>query len=265
MIQIGNINTLKCIEKTDKGMLLDGEDLGELLVPNSQLPDNLAVNDTIPVFVYHDTQERPTATTIEPKVQVGQFASLHVKQVNKAGAFMDWGLPKDLLVPYNQQKVNLEEGKRHIVRVYLDARTNRIAASARIDKYLNIWPADYEDGQEVKLLIAGKTDLGFKAIVNDSHWGLLYENEVFKRIHTGQQMVGFVKKVREDGHVDLTLNKSGRAKINDFADDLLAYLEKNNGFCPINDKSSPELINRTFGVSKKTYKSTVGRLLKLGK
>lgn len=265
MIQFGNVNQLICKQITDNGIVLDGLTFGDIFLPNSQCPDNIAIDQPVDVFVYQDMNDTIVATTTFPKAQVGEFASLQVKEVNKIGAFLDWGLSKDLLVPFNQQKQPMEVNKRYIVRVYLDARTQRIAASSKLDRYIDVWPADYADGEEVDILIAGKTDLGFKAIVNNNHWGLLYENEVFTHLHTGQKTKAYIKKMRDDGLVDLMLNRTGRAKVNDFADDLLGYLANNKGLCMINDKSSPEQIQRTFNVSKKTFKSTVGRLLKLGK
>jgi hypothetical protein len=181
------------------------------------------------------------------------------------GAFLDWGLKKDLLVPYNQQHTKMEVGKYYLVRIFLDTRTERIAASSKLDKYIDIYPADYNEGDKVELTIAGKTDLGFKAIINDQHWGLLYDNEIFQPLRSGRRLTGYIKKMREDGRIDLSLTRGGKGKVIDFKDTLIAHLQANNGFSPLHDKSSPELIKRTLGVSKKTFKSTVGNLLKLGK
>lgn len=265
MLQIGLFNKLQCLNKTEKGIFLDGKDHGELFLPNSQIGTPINVGDTIDLFVYQGVDGEIALSSAKPKVKVGEFASLTVKQVNKMGAFMDWGLPKDLLVPFNQQKKRMQQGKKYIVRAYLDARSQSLVASTRLDKFLNVWPAEFKEGQEVNLLIAGKTDLGFKAIVNNSHWGLLYQNEIFKPIYTGQSLKGFIKKVREDGLVDIRLNKTGKAKVNDFADDLMTYMSENNDECLLNDQSSPDEISQLFGVSKKTFKSTIGRLLKLNK
>ncbi|MCW8833505.1 MAG: GntR family transcriptional regulator, partial [Colwellia sp.] len=191
--------------------------------------------------------------------------SLKVAQVNKMGAFLDWGLPKDLLVPYNQQHTKMEVGKYYLVRIFLDQRTERIAASSKLDKFIDIWPAEYKQGDKVKLIIGGKTDLGFKAIVNDLHWGLLYDNEIFQPLRIGKKIDGYIKQVREDGRLDLILTRGSKNTVNNFADTLLAHLAKNNGFSPLHDKSAPELIQKTLGVSKKTFKATIGNLMKKGK
>ena len=193
------------------------------------------------------------------------FVKLQVVQTNKIGAFLDWGLPKDLLVPFNNQQRPMEVGKFYLVRVLTDERTERIVASTKLDKFLDIWPAEYEQGEQVDLIIAGKTDLGFKAIINHQHWGLIFQSDIFKPLRTGQRLKGYIKQVREDGRVDLVLSRAGKGKVIDFKEQLLAYLEDNNGFCDIHDKSSPALIQKTFGVSKKAFKATVGHLLKLEK
>ncbi len=262
---IGKYNTLSVIAMTDNGAYLDAGELGEVLLPNRYTPENIEIGQQIKIFLYLDSADRLVATTETPLAQVDQFASLKVVQVNKMGAFLDWGLKKDLLVPYNQQHTKMEVGKYYLVRVFLDTRTERIAASSKLDKYIDIYPADYNEGDKVELTIAGKTDLGFKAIINDQHWGLLYDNEIFQPLRSGKRLTGYIKKMREDGRIDLTLTRAGKGKVIDFKDTLIAHLEANNGFSPLHDKSSPELIKRTLGVSKKTFKSTVGNLLKMGK
>jgi len=263
--EIGKYNTLKIIAATDNGVYLDGGDLGEILLPNRYMPDDCQVGNSIEVFLYSDSADRLVATKEKPLGQVGEFVSLKVVQINKMGAFLDWGLPKDLLVPYNQQHTAMEEDKYYLVRIYLDQHTDRIAASSKLDKFIDIWPAEYQQGDKVKLIIGGKTDLGFKAIVNDLHWGLLYENEIFQPLRIGKKIDGYIKQVREDGRLDLILSRGVKNKVNDFAEKLLDHLQKNNGFIPLHDKSSPELIQRRLGVSKKTFKATVGNLMKNGK
>jgi len=262
---IGKYNTLPVIAITDNGAYLDAGELGEVLLPNRYTPENIEIGQQIKIFLYLDSADRLIATTETPLAQVDQFASLKVVQVNKMGAFLDWGLKKDLLVPYNQQHTKMEVGKYYLVRIFLDTRTERIAASSKLDKYIDIYPADYNEGDKVELTIASKTDLGFKAIINDQHWGLLYDNEIFQPLRSGKRLTGYIKKMREDGRIDLTLTRAGKGKVIDFKDTLIAHLEANNGFSPLHDKSSPELIKRTLGVSKKTFKSTVGNLLKMGK
>ena len=265
MAEIGKTNTLKVVKLTEFGAYLDGGELGEILLPNRYLPEGTNEASSVDVFIHFDSEDRLIATTLVPKAEVDQFASLKVLQVNQAGAFLDWGLPKDLLVPYNQQHTKMIVGKYYLVRVYRDLHTDRIAASSKLDKYLDIWPANYEIGEQVDLIIGDKTDLGFKAIINDKNWGLLYDNEIFQPLRVGKKISAYVKNMRDDGRVDLTLTRGGIDKINDFAPAFLAYLKEHEGFCALNDKSSPELIKQTFGVSKKTFKSTIGNLLRHGR
>jgi len=265
MASIGKFNILPVIAITDNGAYLDGGDLGEILLPNRYVPSNCDIDTEIRVFIYLDSADRLTATTETPQVEVDQFASLKVVQVNKMGAFLDWGLKKDLLVPYNQQHKKMEVGKYYLVRVFLDTRTERIAASSKLDKFLDIWPAEYKNGEQVNLTIGGKTDLGFKAIINEQHWGLIFFSDVFQTLRTGMKIKGFIKEVREDGRINLTLSRTGKGKVIDFSDKLLQHLADNNGFSPLHDKSDPQLIQRTLGVSKKTFKATVGNLMKKGK
>jgi len=263
--EIGKYNTLNVIAVTNNGVYLDGGDLGEILLPNRFVPKDCQVGNRLSIFIYADSADRLVATTEKALGQVGEFVSLKVVQVNKMGAFLDWGLPKDLLVPYNQQHTAMEEGKYYLVRIYLDQHTDRIAASSKLDKFIDIWPAEYQQGDKVSLIIGGKTDLGFKAIVNDLHWGLLYDNEIFQPLRIGKKIDGYIKQVREDGRLDLILTRGFKNKVNNFADKLIDSLQKNEGFLPLHDKSAPELIQRTLGVSKKTFKATVGNLLKNGK
>ncbi len=261
---IGKINTLKIVTITDHGAYLDAGDLGEILLPSRYLNDSNQIGSSIEVFIYLDSADRLIATTEKTLGQVGEFVSLKVVQVNNMGAFLDWGLSKDLLVPYNQQKIKMEEGKYYLVRIFLDQQTERIAASSKLDKFIDIWPAQYQEGDKVNLVIANKTDLGFKAIVNDLHWGLLYDSEIFQPLRMGRKISGYIKQVREDGRLDLILNRGSKNTVIAFSDKLIAHIKDNGGFSPLHDKSSPELIKNTLGVSKKTFKSTVGNLLKKG-
>lgn len=262
---IGKYNTLTIVAINNNGVYLDGGDLGEILLPNRFVPNQVEVGHSLEVFLYLDSADRLVATTEKPLGQVGEFVSLKVAQINKMGAFLDWGLPKDLLVPFNQQHTKMEEGKYYLVRIYLDQITERIAASSKLDKFIDIWPAEYQQGEKVKLIIGGKTDLGFKAIINDLHWGLLYDNEIFQPLRIGKKIDGYIKQVREDGRLDLILTRGSKNTVTNFSDKLIEHLQKNDGFSPLHDKSAPELIQRTLGVSKKTFKSTVGNLLKKGK
>lgn len=262
---IGKFNQLNIVALADNGAYLDAGELGEILLPKRYLPESCNVGEKVKAFLYVDSADRLVATTDTPLAQVGEFISLKVVQVNKIGAFLDWGLPKDLLVPFSQQHSEMEVGKYYLVRVFLDQLTNRIAASSKLDKFIDIWPAEYQQGDKVNLIIGGKTDLGFKAIVNDLHWGLLYDNEIFQHLRVGKKIPGYIKQVREDGRLDLLLTRGSKNKVNDFSDKLLAHIADRGGITPLNDKSAPELIQRTLGVSKKTFKATVGNLLKNGK
>ncbi len=265
MATIGQYNTLPVVAIMANGAYLDARELGEILLPNRYLPENCQIDDQLKVFIYADSADRLIATTETPLTQVDQFASLKVVQVNKMGAFLDWGLPKDLLVPYNEQHSPMEVGKYYLVRVYLDASTERLVASSKIDRFIDIWPAQYQKWDKVDLIIGGKTDLGFKAIINNQHWGLLFDNEIFQPLRIGKKVTGYIKNIRSDGRIDLSLSRPGEGKVNDFSDKLLAHIAEQGGFSPLHDKSSPELIKRTLGVSKKTFKSTVGNLMKKGK
>lgn len=265
MAKIGQFNTLSVIAIMANGAYLDAGDLGEILLPNRYLPKNCEVDDQLSVFIYLDSADRLIATTETPHATVGEFASLQVKQINKIGAFLDWGLPKDLLVPYNQQHKKMEVGKHYLVYIFLDETTERLVASSKLDRFIDIWPAEYQQGEKVELTIASKTDLGFKAIINNQHWGLIFESDVFQPLKPGKKITGYIKQVREDGRINLTLSRAGKGKVIDFSDKLLAYLTKHDGFSALNDKSAPESIQRELGVSKKTFKATIGNLMKKGK
>lgn len=265
MADLGKFNTLSVIAMNDNGAYLDAGDFGEVLLPSKFQPENCTVGSTVTVFLYKDSADRVVATTETPKGQVDEFVSLKVVQVNKMGAFLDWGLPKDLLVPYNEQHTKMEVGKYYLVRIYVDLRTERIVSSSKLDKFIDIWPADYQKWDKVELIIGGKTDLGFKAIINNLHWGLLYDNEIFQPLRIGKKVTGYIKQVRADERIDLSLSRPGEGKVKDFSDKLLEYIAENNGVSPLHDKSSPEIIKSTLGVSKKTFKATVGNLLKKGK
>jgi len=265
MASLGQFNQLTILEKSDKGLVLDGQAFGQLFLPNKQVPSLQDEQSTVNVFLYRDATEQVTATTTKPLVQAEQFAYLSVKETNKLGAFLDWGLPKDLLVPFNLQYRKMEQGKSYLVYVFVDESSGRLVASSKLDKFLDIWPADYQPWQTVNIVIGGKTDLGFKAIIDHKHWGLLYQNEIFKPLRVGQKLTAFIKNVREDGRIDLSLSRAGKEKVVDFNTKLLRYLEQHDGYCHLHDKSAPAEISKTFGVSKKTYKAAVGNLLKQGK
>ena len=265
MATIGIFNTLTIIDIIEHGAILDGANLGEILLPNRYVPKDAKIENQVDVFLYNDSLDRLVATTDKPKAKIGEFASLKVIQVNKIGAFLDWGLPKDLLVPFNQQHSTMEVNKNYLVRLYLDEKTSRVVATSKIDRFLDIYPADYATGEEVNLIIGPRTDLGFKTIINGQHWGLIFQSDIFQPLRTGLTIKGYIKEVREDGRVTVILSRTGKDKVNDFTEVFLKYLAKNDGFTSINDKSSPTEIQKVFGVSKKAYKQTVGHLLKLKK
>lgn len=262
MASIGKINNLRVIKVVSIGCYLDGGEHGEILIPRRYVPENTEAEDFIDVFIYFDSEDRIIATTETPKIQLGEIAQLQVVSVTHAGAFLDWGLSKDIFVPFREQKLRMEEGKWYIVGLYIDFETDRLAASAKIEKFLDNTPPDYEVGQEVDLLIYNKTDLGFSAIINNAHWGVIYENEIFRHLNQGKRIKGYIKKVREDEKIDLVLQKSGFEKVDEIAQSLLDKLEKNNGIIRLSDKSDPQEIYAQLGISKKVFKKAIGGLYK---
>ena len=261
-IELGKFNTLKVVKEVDFGMYLDGGEEGEILLPSRYVPEDCKPGDELTVFIYLDNEERLVATTLTPFVQVGQFACLEVAWINQYGAFLNWGLMKDLFVPFREQKMKMQVGRKYVIHAHLDDESYRIVASAKVERYLSKDRPEYASGDEVNILIWQKTDLGFKAIIDNKYSGLLYENEIFSTLQTGMEMKAFVKQVREDGKVDLILQKPGFEKIDDFSKTLLNYIRENDGRIRLNDKSPAEDIYATFGVSKKTFKKGVGDLYK---
>ena len=261
-VKLGKYNQLKVVKEVDFGVYLDGDDDGEILLPARYVPDGCKPDDVLNVFIYLDNEERLIATTLQPLVQVGEFACLEVAWVNEFGAFLNWGLMKDLFVPFREQKMKMQVGKQYVIHAHLDDESYRIVASAKVDRYLSREKASYEPGQEVSILIWQKTDLGFKAIIENRYSGLLYESEIFQPLHTGMTLKAYVKQVREDGKIDLILQKPGQGKVEDFAATLLDYIREQGGHITLHDKSPAEEIYDTFGVSKKTFKKAVGDLYK---
>lgn len=262
MAEIGKINTLEVVRETDNGFYLDGQNLGEILMPRKFITDEVRSQGWADVFVYTDSEDRLVATTETPLVKVGEFAFLNVVAVTRFGAFLDWGLPKNLLVPFREQRANMVEGRSYLVYVFLDLQTNRIAATAKIDKYLDNTPPEYKIGEEVDLLIAEETDLGFKAIINSEHWGILYKNQLYKPIKTGDRMKGYVNKVRDDEKIDLLPEKPGYEKVDAISQKILDELKQNRGFMAVTDNTSPDMIKALFGISKKNFKKAIGSLYK---
>ncbi|PZX19294.1 hypothetical protein LX69_00963 [Breznakibacter xylanolyticus] len=262
MAEIGKYNTLRVVKEVDFGVYLDGGTHGEILMPAKYVPAGCQPGDEVTVFVYTDSEDRPICTTETPLATVGEFALLRVKSVTSIGAFLNWGLLKDLFVPFNEQKAKMREGGKYLVYVYLDDESGRVVASAKIEKFLDNVIPTYEINQEVSLMVIGETDLGYTAIVNNLHTGLLYASEVFEYLEPGQRITGYVKKVREDEKIDLILHKPGYEKIDKISSDILDVIRKNGGFIPVNDKSDAEMIYDTFGISKKSFKKAIGALYK---
>ena len=261
-IKLGQINTLKVVKTVDFGMYLDGGDEGEILLPTRYVPEGCKPGDTLDVFIYLDQDERPIATTQMPKAMVGDFAYLEVAWVNQYGAFLDWGLMKDLFCPFREQKMRMIKGNSYIVHVHLDDESYRIVASAKVDRYLSDEMPQYKHGDEVDLLIWQKTDLGFKVIIDNKFGGLVYKDQIFKYVHSGDRMKGYINNVRPDGKIDVTLQPTGRKQTKEFSDALLDYLNENNGYCNLGDKSDAEEIYERFQMSKKAFKKAVGDLYK---
>jgi len=246
----------------DIGAYLDGENLGRILLPQRVMPPHCLVGSMMEVFVHYDQEDRLIATTRQPLAMPGAFGYLKVIKVSSQGALLDWGLTNLLLAPTREQKQLMEEGKSYLVRIVHDEKWNRIFASSKLDQFLDQLPVNYEPGQEVELLIGTHTDLGYKAIVDNAHWGVLYENEVFQPLKKGARIRGFIKKVRDDQKIDLCLHKPGYEKVETLAEQILGQLKKHGGFLAVNDKTPPEQIYQLFGVSKKNFKKAVGSLYK---
>lgn len=260
-LSLGRFNRLTIVRRAEQGLYLSGGP-EDILLPNRYVPDGTEIGDEIDVFVYLDNEERLIATTETPKAQVGDFAWLQVAWVNNFGAFLDWGLMKDLFVPFREQKMKMQKGKSYLVHLHIDPETYRIMASAKVERYLSTDFPPYHGGDEVDILVWQKTDLGFKAIVENRFSGMLFDAEIFRQLHSGDRLKAYVKQVRPDGKIDLSLQKKGQKAVHDFSDTLLEHLQNNGGFTPLGDKSPAEEIYALFGVSKKVFKKAVGDLYK---
>lgn len=261
MIQIGQTYQLTVLKKSEFGFFLDAENLGEILLPTRHAPTVLNIDDSVEVFLYVDSEDRPIATTQVPKAEVGEFAYLEVKENTRIGAFLDWGLDKDVLLPFAEQHRKLHVGQSYLVFLYLDDK-DRITATSKIDKIvMENDQHNFQPQQEVDLIIGNSTDLGYKAIVDNSHWGLLYKNEVTERLSFGQSLLGFIKYVRPDGRIDLSL-KSSRDIRDEYTETIRAYLDEHDGFAPVHDKSAPAEIFDLLRMSKGQFKKAIGGLYK---
>ncbi len=265
MLEIGKTHTLKVTKHVDFGVYLEGDDLEEILLPERYLPADEDVWDTgqfLSVFIYLDSEDRPIATTETPLAEVGDCACLTVVGKSEFGAFLDWGLMKDLLVPFKEQRVPMEVGRSYVVYLYLDV-TGRIAASSLLSRHLSeINDGTFSTGQEVDLMIGSRSDLGYKAVINGSHLGLIHNNEIVRPIAIGDKFKGYIGDAREDGRLNITLQKPSLEMRGELADIILAYLKDNGGQCRLTDKSPPDDIYATFHVSKSNYKKALGKLYK---
>jgi predicted RNA-binding protein (virulence factor B family) len=260
MLHLGIKNTLRILRGTGVGMFLGDEEGNDVLLPKKYVPENAIVGDDIEVFIYRDSEDRIIATNLEPKIQLNQFACLQVKSVTAIGAFLDWGLEKDLFVPFREQNKKMEEGRWYAVFLYLDQETDRLVASCKVNRYFEKENIDLQIGQEVDLLIFEETDLGLNAVINNKYKGLIYENEIFQRIKIGTRTKGFIKNLRDDNRVDLSLQKQGYANVEPNAERILEKLNANNGYLDVTDKSDSNYIMYQLEMSKKTFKKAVGAL-----
>lgn len=264
MANIGERASLQILHEKTFGLFLDGGELGEILLPRREMPVRWNLGDFVDVFLYLDSEDRQVATLKAPKVMPGQFARLKCVAVTGVGAFLDWGLPKDLMVPFREQKVRMEIGKNYLVHVHLDEQTGRIIASTRIARHMDLTPPDFHLEQEVDLIIFGKTDLGYKAIINGTHSGLIFANEVFQDLQPGEALKGYITALRPDGKINLSLHAAGRAKVEGLEGQILAELNARGGFWALSDHSPADEINAELGVSKRTFKQATGALWKRG-
>ncbi len=263
MINIGKYTRLDVVKEVDFGLYLDGGPFGELLLPAKYVPEGTVPGDEIEVFIYADSEDRLIATTQTPKAIVGSFAYMEVRQVNEYGAFLDWGIDgKDLMVPFREQRERMEVGKSYLVRVYLDERTDRIVASSKLNKFVESKGGDYSPNQEVQIIVGDATDLGYRVIVDDLYWGVLYKNEIFQALKPGASLKAYIKNIREDGRIDLSLQVQGVQSIDHSSEKVLSAIKENDGFLALTDKSSPDLIYQKMGMSKKAFKRAIGSLYK---
>ncbi len=262
MLRVGDYNTLRVVKHVDFGVYLDGGEYGEILMPKKYVPDHIKNDDEIEVFIYPDSEDRLVATTEKPYAKVNEFAYLKVKEVNRFGAFLEWGILKNLLVPFREQKVDMLQGRSYVVYIYKDEKSNRLAATAKINKYLSTKTPVYNTNDEVRILLFGETEIGYKAVVDNRYTGLLYSNEIYKDVRIGDTLTAYVKKVREDGKIDLMLQKSGFEQIDSVSLHILQLLKEEDGFIAVTDNSTPEEIKDLFGISKKSFKKAIGTLYK---
>lgn len=262
MLNLGQLNTLKAVRRTENGIYLEDEDANEVLLPNKYIPADLELEGSIEVFLYKDSEDRIIATNLTPKIMLNQYVTLKAKSITKIGAFFDWGLEKDLLVPYREQIEEIEEDEHHVIYLYLDKKSERLVGTTKIENTLDRDIVDLKIGDEVKILAYQDSDLGISVIVNDKYQGILYNNEVFQEIFIGDELKAYIRKIRSDGKIDLRLNKFGYRGVDENIKKIYKVLEENNGTLKLNDKSSPEDISNQLGMSKKVFKKAIGALYK---
>ena len=263
MIEIGKYNTLTILRDTKVGLFLgNGNEAEDILLPNKYVPKEFTIGEEFTVFVYLDHEERPVATTLEPYILLNEFALLRVNYVNQIGAFMDWGMEKDILVPFKEQARPMEKGKRYLVYLYMDEKTNRLVASSKTNQFLNNDEITVENGEEVDLIVSHITEVGINVIINEKHKGLLYKNEVYEDLRTGDRIVGYIKNIRPDGKIDVSAVKLGFEKVEPSALAILDELKASRGFLRLNDDSNPDDIKTVLKMSKKTFKKAIGTLYK---
>jgi predicted RNA-binding protein (virulence factor B family) len=265
MAKIGERASLQILHEKTFGLFLDGGELGEILLPRREMPVKWALGEFVDVFLYFDSEDRQVATLKSPKVMPGQFGRLKCVDITGVGAFLDWGLPKDLLVPFREQKVRMDVGKHYIVFVFVDSQSGRLIATTRIARHMDQTQHDFRLEQEVDLVIFGKTDLGYKAIIDGTHSGLIFANEVFQDLQPGEALKGYITAIRPDGKINISLHAAGRAKVEGLEGQILAELEARGGFWALGDHSPAAEINEELGVSKRTFKQATGALFKKGK
>lgn len=262
MVKIGQMNRLQAVKQIDAGLLLAGGEFGNILLPRRYVSDATNIGDVLNVFIYLDSEDCIIATTLPPKVMVGQCAHLEVKEVNAVGAFLDWGLPKDLLVPYNEQHKPMEVGRSYVVCVFLDSYTNRITASSKLSHHLEERSDGFHVHQAVDLLICGRSDMGYKAVVNHTHLGLIFRDDAFRTLIYGEKIQGYIKNIRPDRKIDLSLQQHSSQSKDELTDKIIRFLAANGGVSYLTDKSEPEAIHRQYNVSKGKYKSALSALYK---
>ncbi|QSX32082.1 GntR family transcriptional regulator [Shewanella avicenniae] len=265
MVELGKTCHLPVVKHVEFGVYLNADAFGQVLLPRKYVPEQCEIGDEIEVFIYLDSEDTPIATTRKPLAQVGEFAYLKTVATGRYGAFLDWGLDKDLLLPFSEQRQQAEEGRSYLVYVHVNRADERIVASAKIDKFIDKTPANYRNGEQVNIIVAGKSDLGQKVIVNQQHWGVIHQSDLFRNVRYGQALTAFIKQVRADGKLDIVLQKHDREALDAQSQQILKRLNQAAGFLPFSDKTSPEVIYAELGMSKKAFKKAIGGLYKAGK